>query len=97
MNLYKHQIPQIGENFFTIFKDKNITVKKIVSSDIIEDKLYIQEQNEYVFVIKGKADLEVNNKKITLNSGDSIFLKAKTPHRILSVQKGTIWLAIYYS
>jgi cupin 2 domain-containing protein len=96
MNLYKHKIPQIGEDFYTIFKDKNITVKKIVSSDIVEDKLYIQEQNEYVFVIKGSAILGVDNKKKTLNSGDSIFLKAKTPHRILSVQKGTIWLAIYY-
>ena len=60
---------------------------------------YHNQRSEHWTVLKGKADVEVDGRKITLNEGDSIDIPKKTLHRIennqddileiLEVQKGS--------
>ncbi len=95
MNIYNHDIPDIGEDFYTLFKGDRVQIKKIVSSNKLEDKLYIQEDDEFVVLIEGEAILEVDKKIITLIKGDTLLIPAKIPHKVLHTKKGTIWLAIY--
>ena len=95
MNIYNFTTPNIGEDFTTLLETENIKIARIVSSDKLEPKEYCQEEDEFVILIAGKATLELNGKKITLNKGDTLSIPAKTKHKVLSTQKGTLWIAVH--
>ena len=96
MNIYNYITPNAGENFTTLLKKENIKIARIVSSDKLEPKEYCQEEDEFVILLEGKATLEIEGKKTTLNRGESLFIPAKTKHKVLTTQKGTLWIAIYF-
>ncbi len=97
MNIYDFATPSMGEDFTTLLEKQNIKISRIVSSDRLEAKEYCQEEDEFVILLKGKATLEIEGKTITLNKGDTLFIPAKTKHKVLITQKGTLWLAIYFN
>jgi cupin 2 domain-containing protein len=94
-NIYDYTIPDMGEEFTTLLKHKNIQINNIVSSDKLEDKLYIQDEDEWLVLIKGKATLLLDGETKILEDGDTLFIPAKTPHKILSTIKGTLWLTVH--
>ena len=87
--------PLTGERFETLLSHKNLVLERIVSSAVITPCEYIQTQDEWVVLIQGEADLEVDSKAITLTSGDYLFLPAGTPHTVKRASQGAIWLAIH--
>ncbi len=95
MNLFDYIEPDIGENFTTILEHKNIKIVRIVSSDRFEPIEYLQDEDEWALVVQGEASLKIGDREITLKSGDSIFIPAKTPHKILSMKQHTLWLTIH--
>jgi len=95
MNIYDYITPQDNETFTTLLEHKNIKINHIVSAENIEQIEYIQEEDEWLIVIEGKATLSLKNKVQTLNKGDTLFIPAKTPHRVLETQKGTVWLTVH--
>jgi cupin 2 domain-containing protein len=95
MNIYNYQIPPKGEIFDTLLEDKNIKINRIVSSDILDDELYIQDEDEWVVLIKGSATIEMDGREIYLKSGDTLFIPSKTPHRVVKTQRDTLWLCIH--
>ena len=96
MNIFDFKIPNVGEDFTTLLEHKNVKIVRIVSSDNLEIKEYNQEEDEFVILLKGSATLELESKNITLNRGDTLFIPAKTKHKVLATQKGTLWIAIYF-
>ncbi len=96
MNIFDFKIPNLGEEFTTLLKHKNVKIVRIVSSDNLEIKEYNQEEDEFVILLRGKATLELEGKNITLKRGDTLFIPAKTKHKVLATQKGTLWIAIYF-
>jgi cupin 2 domain-containing protein len=97
MNLFDYTIPEKGETFTTLFKHKNIQINRIVSSDQLEEKTYIQDEDEWVIVLRGEAVLQIEGTQKRLIKGDTLLIPAKTPHTVLSTQQGTLWLAIHIS
>ena len=95
MNIYDYLTPQSGETFTTLLKHKNIKINRIVSSDDLDAKVYIQEEEEWLVVLEGQATLLLNDEKKTLLKGDTLFIPSKTPHRVLSTQNGTVWLTVH--
>ncbi len=95
MNIYDFKVPEIGEDFTTLFEKENIKIVRIVSSDNLETKEYCQKEDELVILLEGRAQLEIVNKKVILERGDTLFIAANTPHKILQTQKGTLWIAIH--
>ena len=95
MNIYDYITPQIGETFTTLLEHKNIKINRIVSSDDLDETEYIQEEDEWLVVLEGKATLLLKDEKKTLIKGDSLFIPSKTPHRVLSTQSGTVWLTVH--
>ena len=95
MNIYDYIIPQSAETFTTLLEHKNIKINRIVSSDDLDEKVYIQEEDEWLVVLEGQATLLLNNEKKTLIKGDTLFIPSKTPHRVLSTQNGTVWLTVH--
>lgn len=95
MNIFDYSIPEVGEDFKSLFKNKNIDIVRIVSSNKLEDKLYIQDVDEFVILLEGEALLELESREVKLKKGDTLFIPSKMPHRVLKTKMGTLWLAIY--
>lgn len=95
MNFFNGMVPKSGELFTTLLKHKNIEIKRIVSSEDFESIEYCQEEDEWVILIEGEAILLVDNSKKYLQKGESLFIPANTPHQVLTMQQGTLWLVVH--
>ena len=95
-NIFENvNIPEKGELFEEILKTKNILIERIISSDNIKEKEYLQEQDEWVILLRGEAKLEIKGETMLLKEGDYIFIPSNTPHKVLETSKGAIWLAVH--
>ena len=95
-NLFADSSPPLeGERFETLLAHRNFVVERILSSARIASSEYVQSQDEWVVLLRGGAILDVARKNIELKSGDYLFLPSKTPHTLLSVSEGALWLAIH--
>ncbi len=97
MNLFDYTVPVTGETFTPLLTHKNITINRIVSADTLKVKTYIQEEDEWVILIEGEAILQIEEKERKLSKGDSLLIPAKTPHKVLHTQQGTLWLTVHIS
>ena len=87
--------PAQGERFDTLLAYRNLVIERIVSSADIEPVDYVQEQDEWVLLLRGGAVMQVAGETVTLGEGDYLFLPAGTPHRVERCAAGTLWLAIH--
>ncbi len=95
-NIY--DIPEIGytgEILEDILKYKNVAIKRIVSSAKLEKSTFYQEEAEWVLLLEGSAEIMMGEKDYTLAKGDFLFIPPKLEHTIVTVEAGTIWLAIH--
>ncbi|PHS42363.1 MAG: cupin [Sulfurovum sp.] len=97
MNLYDYITPQSGEDFTTLLSHKNIKINRIVSSDNVKTVEYSQKEDEWVVLLQGKATLLLHGKELILTEGETLFIPARTTHRILKTDKNTLWLTIHIS
>ncbi len=55
----------------------------------------MQAWDEWVLVVAGAATLEVSGEQLRLTAGDWVLLPAGTPHRVLTTEHGTHWIAVH--
>jgi cupin 2 domain-containing protein len=87
--------PGIGERFVEVARLRNVVIEEISSSGAPDPVDYRQEQDEWVVLLVGEADLDVDGERITLGAGDWVLLPAGTPHRVLRTTSGSRWLAVH--
>jgi cupin 2 domain-containing protein len=87
--------PVDGEFFETILKRKNVEIKKIISNTLKTPKKFVQQEDEFVVLLKGCAKIEINGIVKKLKAGDWLFIPANTPHTVLKTKKTAIWLAVH--
>ena len=87
--------PTIGELFSTILRHKNVHIERIVSSTSFSPCDYLQEQDEWVILLEGKAVMTIAGERVELCSGDHVFLPSGLPHSVLSASDGAVWLAVH--
>ncbi len=87
------------EFFEDILSHKNIKIERITSSGQTtpENQPYIQENAEWVIIIKGKAKVLFcdSNEEHSLDEGDFLFIPPHCSHRVTYTDQDTIWLAIH--
>ena len=88
------------ELFETIVSGKNILIERIISNGQKSPKTgwYEQEKDEIVFLLKGKAKIEFENKKtFNLQEGDYLQIKSGIKHKVIETSENPpcIWLAIH--
>lgn len=92
-------IPKLthGEHIEELLRHRNIVIERIVSTDSIEAKTCNQPQDEWVALLQGEAQLELDGRQVTLHQGESCFIPAHTPHQVIatSAEPRCIWLAIH--
>jgi len=94
--MYDFNLPDLdSENFSTLLKHKNVTVKTIVSNTLKTSQTFKQEVDEFVTVISGCAKIEMDGIVYKLKKGDTLFIPANKEHILLKTKKVVVWLAIY--
>lgn len=87
--------PATGERFETLLQCRNLVIERICSNSDIIPTHYVQTQDEWVLLVQGTADIEIDGKTESLQSGDSVFLPANMPHNVNKVSDGALWLAVH--
>ncbi len=95
MNLYDYLTPKSGENFTTLLEHKNIKINRIVSSSDVKPVEYIQDEDEWLVLLEGEATLLIEDKEKILTKGETLFIPAKVPHKVLKTNDGTVWLTVH--
>lgn len=106
-NLFANIPDDLSEEFFEdIVKSNNVRIERIISNGQTspESGWYDQNQNEWVIVIKGRAQLTFlneafeNNKVVDLGPGDYLNIPSHTKHKVsyTETSQPTIWLAVFY-
>lgn len=103
-NMFQNIPQHLDDEFFDIIiQNKNFKLERIISKGHVTPpgEWYNQEQHEWVFLLKGAAQLkiagQINN--IELNPGDHLLLPAHKKHRVewTDPNTETIWLALHFN
>jgi cupin 2 domain-containing protein len=74
--------PLVGEQFRELVRLHNVVIEEIVSSARPDAHDYNQPHDEWVVVLDGAADLDIDGVTVTLASGEWVVIRAGTPHRV---------------
>lgn len=87
------------EMFSSILDHPHCKIERIVSygQQSPEGFWYDQAWDEWVLLIQGNAELDLDGRLITLNPGDHLLIPARQRHRITKTDPGkkTVWLAVH--
>ncbi|MCX6074612.1 MAG: cupin domain-containing protein [Campylobacterales bacterium] len=98
MNLYELPNPALDtEHFQTLFHNQSLKIEAIRSHLTQAGEWYDQDEDEWVLLIRGNAQLHVNDHIVTLQAGENLFLPKHTRHQVLNTSKDALWLGVFYS
>jgi len=95
MNIYDIFPPKQGEIFTSLYEKNGVLIEQIVSSDVLEKKIYQQPYDEWLVLLEGEATLCVGKKNIYLQKGDTFLIEKNLSHEVLSTKSGTLWLCVH--
>lgn len=97
-NLYKSEKPAENDEIFsTLFHNEILKIESIRSNLKTAGQLYDQEENEWILLLEGEAQLDIANEIRYMSAGDYLFLPKHTIHRVLSTSENALWLCIFSS
>ncbi len=84
----------------TLISSDSVCIERIVSHGHSSEQgfWYQQEQNEFVILLSGSAELEFENGIVAMLPGDYINIPAQQRHRVVATKKDekSVWLCIFY-
>ena len=89
------EAPEQGERFETWLGHRGLQVERIISSAGSDGALYDQAWDEWVVLLRGEAEVEVEGRRRSLAAGDVLWLPAHTRHQVCSTSAGALWLAVH--
>ncbi len=96
MNFFDVKKPNLGEeDTEKLFSSPNITINRIVSRHLGRSSWYNQDEDEWLLLVEGEAELEFESDIISLKRGDTLFIEAHKKHRILSTSEHALWLTVH--
>ena len=87
--------PMSGEHVEELVHMGEVIIEQILSGVVDEPVDYNQDHDEWVVLLEGSAELEVNGERLLLEQGDWVLLPRRTPHRLIRNTQGTNWLAVH--
>jgi quercetin dioxygenase-like cupin family protein len=86
--------PAVGERTVALAAARGFTVEQILSGTLAAPVADVQDHDEWVVLLAGAAVLEVDAEPRALQAGDWLLLPAGTPHRLVTTEPNTSWLAV---
>jgi len=104
-NLFADLPAHLPEELFTVLAESaSVRIERIVSPpghQSAPGSWYDQERDEWVFVLRGSAGLEIEGEPdlVELRAGDHLVLAANRRHRVAwtAYDEPTLWLAVHYA
>jgi cupin 2 domain-containing protein len=97
-NLYEGDYPAENNEVFSIlFQNRTLKIESIRSSLKTAGELYDQDQDEWVLLLKGEAQMEIIDEIRSIRAGDYLFLPKHTLHRVISTSDNALWLGVFSS
>ena len=95
MNIFNtKEIPIMGSEIFnTLFENKDLKIEHIQSNNFHNGEWYNQAEIEWVFLVKGEAQIEFETHVQNLIAGDYLLIEAHQRHRVLSTSDDVHWIA----
>ena len=87
--------PATGERSETVGRIGSVNIEQILSGRLDGPAEFLQDHDEWVLVLHGAAILEVDGVPLRLETGDWVLLPAGNPHRLVTTEPGTCWLALH--
>lgn len=79
-----------------LFCHKKLRVERILSSGQTSEEWYDQEEEEFVFLEKGEAEiLYEDGKRVSLKAGDMILIPAHKKHKVSYTSSECVWLCVF--
>jgi cupin 2 domain-containing protein len=91
------EAPTTGERVEVLSAGPGWRVEQILSGTLSEPVADLLDHEEWVVVLDGAAVVEIEADALELQDGDWIRIGAGVPHRVLSADPGTRWLALHVS
>ena len=89
------------ELFYTLLDNPHCRIERIVSygQSSPEEFWYDQDWDEWVLLLQGSAELDVDGQRVKLVPGDHLQIKAGQKHRVTHTDQNqpTVWLAIHFN
>jgi len=103
-NIFQGIPHELQEEFFeTVTETDSFRLERIVSRghSTSEGEWYDQEQDEWVILLKGRAELlfEEGSRRLEMGPGDHVLIHSHQRHRVewTSEDEDTVWLALHFS
>lgn len=93
-NLFDDLRPARGERFDTLLEHRRGRIVRI-QGGVDSAKAFVQDDDEFVVLVRGEATLEVQGESLQLEAGDHVFVPKKTPHSLLRSSDDALWLAVH--
>lgn len=94
MNIFdilKGDMPQ--ELVEILLQNKNVRIERIVSKCHTTD-WYDQDEDEWIVLLTGEAEIELENDTISLTAGDTMFIPKHKKHRVVKTTE-CVWLCVF--
>lgn len=97
MNIFDHNFlaDEGRETFQTLLQNTCLTLEHIHSNHFKNGEWYDQEEDEWVMLVTGKAQIEFEERIENLQSGDTLFITSHERHRIVSTSDDAHWIALH--
>jgi cupin 2 domain-containing protein len=86
--------PASGEQVDRLAALGDVVVEQIRSGELAAPVDYVQDADEWVVLLSGRATLVVAGETVELGPGEWLFLPARVHHRLVETQPGSSWLAV---
>ena len=86
--------PPTGEEVQRLVSARGVVVEEILSGRLEAPVDYLQDEDEWVVLLAGRASLAVGGETIELGPGDWLYLPSGLPHTLLETARGSRWLAV---
>lgn len=83
------------ERFDVLLRSPGVTLERIVSSGTQPAQQYCQDQDEWVMLLQGTAEMRIAGAPLRLQAGQYLMLPKHTPHEVVSTSQNAIWLALH--
>jgi cupin 2 domain-containing protein len=84
-----------GEHVEELVQVGEVVIEQILSGVVDRPVDYAQDHDEWVVLLGGAAELEVDGERLSLEQGDWVLLPRQTPHRLIRTAQGTNWIAVH--
>lgn len=87
--------PDGSERFDVLFETGAVVIERIVSSGSQPAQRFRQAHDEWVLLVRGRAEMRLAGEPCTMLPGDFMHIPADTDHEVVSTDADTLWLAVH--